>query len=671
MSVRDIILAASGVSGVPPATTDPQFPYITMLLTGDGTNGAQNNTFLDSSSNNFTITRNGNTTQGSVTPFGNNWSNYFNGSSIQATGSENINLIGNADFTIEAWVYSASTTFNQTIITTSSLASGARGFGWNLRLESNYNIKFYVGSGTAGTDLEFLSVSSTGITRNTWNHIAIVRNGATVYCYVNGVLKGSAAMPATYNLTGTIPCQIGQRGTFIPENFVGYISNARVVNGTAVYTSGFTPSTSPLTAISGTTLLACESNRFKDNSSNNFTITLLGSPTVQSFSPFSPTSSYSSSTDGASAYFDGTGDYLSAPSNSAFAFGTGDFTVEYFVYETSWSNAPTIIDLRSSNPSSNGYADYYSTAGKFNLYWGTNTLYTSVATIKLNEWNHIAVSRSGTTVRVFINGVLDGTFTSSFNFTDSNCRVGANTNATPVGMTGNLSNVRIVKGTAVYTSAFTPLTSPLTNITNTSLLFNFTNAGIIDNAKLNNLETIGNAQISTAQSKFGGSSMYFDGTGDWLTYRNTFTTQLQIGNFTIECWLYLSTTGTDKYICAKGTSTTGWAFGVNASNQLIFNYASTNLTATTALSSGIWYHVAVVRNGTATGNLKIYLNGTLDATSGVAVNTNFNQTNIGYIGADRTATNPMNGYIDDLRITNGYARYTANFTPPTAAFFTS
>ena len=58
---------------------DPQFNYVTMLLHGDGTNGAQNNTFLDSSTNNFTITRNGNTTQGSFSPYGSNWSNYFGG----------------------------------------------------------------------------------------------------------------------------------------------------------------------------------------------------------------------------------------------------------------------------------------------------------------------------------------------------------------------------------------------------------------------------------------------------------------------------------------------------------------------------------------------------------------------------------------------------------------
>ena len=448
------------------------------------------------------------------------------------------------------------------------------------------------------------------------------------------------------------------------------------------------PPTAPLTAITNTSLLTCQSNRIKDNSSNNFTITRNGDTTVQSFSPFSPTASYNSSTDGASGYFDKDGDYLSIPDNTVLNMGTSDFTLEAWIYLSSapGSNA-TILNKDGKNAVTwpqyailvnSSYKVQASFSSVVNSGSYPTVLITSTTTLTQGQWYHVAVTRTGTNATLWVNGVSNGTSASIPSTLNNGARPllisYEDRGATPdpqYNFPGYISNLRIVKGTAVYTANFTPSTTPLTAITNTSLLCNFTNAGIIDNAKLNNLETVGNAQISTTQSKFGGSSMYFDGTGDWLTYNNTFTTQLQSGNFTIEGWLYLSTTGTAKYICAKGTSATGWAFGVNASNQLIFNYTSTNLTATTALSSGIWYHVAVVRNGTATGNLKIYLNGTLDATSGVAVTTNFNQTNIGYIGADRTATNPMNGYIDDLRITNGYARYTANFTPPTAAFPTN
>ena len=77
-------------------TYDPYFKYVTLLLHGDGTNGAQNNTFLDSSSNNFTITRNGNTTQGTFSPYGSNWSSYFDGTSY-ASISGGVTNVGTGD----------------------------------------------------------------------------------------------------------------------------------------------------------------------------------------------------------------------------------------------------------------------------------------------------------------------------------------------------------------------------------------------------------------------------------------------------------------------------------------------------------------------------------------------------------------------------------------------
>jgi hypothetical protein len=83
------------------------------------------------------------------------------------------------------------------------------------------------------------------------------------------------------------------------------------------------------------------------------------------------------------------------------------------------------------------------------------------------------------------------------------------------------------------------------------------------------------------------------------------------------------------------------------------------------LAQGSWYYFAVVRSGTATGNLKIYLNGSLEVTSGGAVNDNFNQTDILYVGASRTGTTPLNGYLQDVRITKGVGRtITASPTAP-------
>jgi hypothetical protein len=232
-------------------------------------------------------------------------------------------------------------------------------------------------------------------------------------------------------------------------------------------------------------------------------------------------------------------------------------------------------------------------------------------------------------------------------------------------MNGYATQPRIVKGTAVYTANFTPPTTPLTAITNTSLLLNFTNAGIFDASTINNGQTVGNAQVSTTQAKWSPTSMAFDGTGDYIPKVDRPELRLGTGDFTIEGWVYLNATGVAYGLVSKGTATTGWSVNVTSGNKLQFSYTATQLTGATSLASGTWYYFAVVRSGTASGNLRVILDGATDATSAGAVNDNFNQTNPLYVGADRVAGAVLNGYLQDVRITNGYARTTST---PTAAF---
>ena len=643
------MFAASKTAAAAP--TDPDFNYVTMLLHGDGTNGAQNNTFLDSSTNNFTITRNGTPTQGSFSPYGDLWSNFFSGTAQYLTTSS-VTFAG--DFTVEGWVF----------IVNLSAARAMVQIGDNLNANGPV---FYVT--TAGKFSIYagspLLAGSATIAANTWVHLAVCRSGSTVKSYVNGVLDATITNSTTF--TGAVRVGVewfnGVAGGVLMN---GYISNLRLVTGTAIYTSTFTPSTTPLTAVSGTSLLTCQSNRFIDNSSNNFTLTRTGTPSVQRFSPFDPAAAYSTSVIGGSGYFNGT-DYLTF---TGITFN-GDFCAECWYYRT--ANPTNYSVLFGGGPSSGvtNHQFYVGNTGSVSMVLAGVSIIASVGTAAgLNTWNHIAYVRSGSNCAIFVNGVRQGTATSATN-TSICSKVGDIANLAGYRPIGYVSNARIVIGSSVYDPTATTLTvptAPLTAITNTSLLLNTINAGIFDNAMMNDLVTVGNAQVSTAVVKFGTGSMKFDGTGDWLTFNDTPNVQLGTGNFTIEGWVYLSALGSVRGFFSKGTSTTGISLGVNALNQLVFNYTASSLTATTVLVISTWYHVAVVRNGTATGNVKIYLNGTADATSGGAINDNFNQTSIGYIGADRTGASPMNGYIDDLRISKGIARYTAAFTPPTAAF---
>jgi hypothetical protein len=234
--------------------------------------------------------------------------------------------------------------------------------------------------------------------------------------------------------------------------------------------------------------------------------------------------------------------------------------------------------------------------------------------------------------------------------------------------TGYISDFRFVNGTSVYTASFTPPTAPLTAVANTSLLLNYTNGGIIDNAMMNNLETVGNAQISTGQSKFGGGSMYFDGTGDYLQilYSPNFTMN---GNFTAECWVYI-TSAPNAYggilAFSNDSEGVGWniLIGGNTS-KFHFNVAMTYTDSATSLTLNTWTHLALVRSG-STG--KLYINGVADANTVTTSATATCPTNPQIGSYPLISGRTFFGYIDDVRITKGYARYTSNFTPPTSAF---
>jgi len=268
--------------------------------------------------------------------------------------------------------------------------------------------------------------------------------------------------------------------------------------------------------------------------------------------------------------------------------------------------------------------------------------------------------------QLYINGVSSATATVStdFNQTDT-LYTGADRSAANV-MNGYISGLKYTNGTAESISV---PTAPPTATTNVTLLLNFTNAGIYDATSKNDLETVGNAQISTAQSKFGGRSMAFDGTGDYLNAASSAAFTFGTGSFTIEGWHYLTASATStKYLFDQRVSGQGFfpALYISSGSYNVYINSTIPINAGTVVAN-TWVHWALVKNsGTSTTTL--YINGT--SVGSFSDSNNYSSTAQFRIGSEFTAAAlyDWQGYMQDVRITKGYARYTSNFTPPTAAF---
>jgi hypothetical protein len=706
--------SGSAVGGGPgpgpgPTPTDPSFAYVPLLLNTTSTDGQQNNTFLDSGTANggvgFTITRNGTPTQGSITPYWPNgqWSNYFNGSSDYLTLPASAALTLTANFTIEFWVYSgafASGASNPSLFNTSPASIFYESSG------SNRGLCLFVGSA-------IITTATTVLPNNQWNHVVCVRSGSTVSMFVNGSRVGTnASFGSTADFSSAF---VGRYFGSAAGYLNGYMSNLRVVKGAAVYDPTLTTLTVPTAPLGKTTggtnpptgtqtsLLTCQSNRFIDNSDNPLAITVNGTPRVQAFQPFSPTASYTTALYGGSGYFNGSSSYLSIASPTATNIpASTDFTIEGWVYSISKINtAPTIFNNYTNFALPGvlalfvGHNSFAPTAYNINL----NGTIVNGGTVVYNAWTHFAIVRNGTgssNVALYINGVSVATSTSnaalSFN---GGLYIGASGDGVAASsINGYISNFRWNNSTAVYTGNFTPPTlAPLktagstsaasytdtTNVntsfaaSNTSLLLNFTNAGIYDAAAQNNFTSFQNAVVSlTPTPTVGTTSLKVLTVGDYLTTPANPAFLLGTGDFTIEAWIY--PTSTTNFISVMGIGTNGttgdlqWFYNFNGNtNKVTLNgTGGTSVTSTASVPTGQWTYVAFSR---ASGSLKLFIGGALDKTASFADNLTKNTLVVGRSYASLNQEYFL-GYIQDLRITKGVGRYNAlsSIPVPTASF---
>lgn len=397
----------------------------------------------------------------------------------------------------------------------------------------------------------------------------------------------------------------------------------------------------------------------------------------------------------ASALFDGTGDYLTLADEPGLNFDTGDFTIEFWVRLNSTAATQTIINKALTTGTSQYRIYFDSATAKFtattrNSANSVTTTCTAPSTSTSATWYHVAFVRSGDTFTLYVDGApsTPQTRSGAMFATTQTVSIGGNNNGSTA-FNGWLDDIRFTKGSARYTAAFTPPSAELEtgtaptekNFASVALLLHCEGSDAAttftdSSSSPKTVTAVGNAQIDTADFKFGSAAALFDGTGDYLTVPNsTGATGLNVatGNFTIEFWVKLNSAGANVIIAQQATATGSypWQIWFEASTSK-FGFRGFNAGAgssyamqqTGTSTTGVWYHLAAVRDG---DTFRFFVDGVANGTATLS-GALFATTATISFGASNNGVAPLNGWLDDIRFTKGVARYTAAFTPPSAAF---
>ena len=376
--------------------------------------------------------------------------------------------------------------------------------------------------------------------------------------------------------------------------------------------------------------------------------------------------------------FDGD-DYLNIPEDTDFELGTTNFTAEAWYYADSSMNTGQYNTILSMGwpfqlywhdrqfkfwaSSSGASGNYFVSGSSFNT--GNNTA-------PQDGWNHVAVSRSGSTFRIFLNGELKDTATSSTGIADpeSATAIGRFAPNNNLYATGKVSNLRYIKGTALYTSYFIPSATALTSVTNTKLLCCNKSTVTGSTVTPTTITAVGNPQSSTSNPFNQTSySVDFDGNGDDLEFTSSTDFTMGTGDFTWEAWLkpasWSNNAWNTVFNAGTGSNQGSLWVGQNNSNEFVvraFNVAD-QLTCSTLPSVNQWTHVVASRSGST---LKLFYNGTQQES--VSNSYNFTSGDAIFIGQDGHNSR-FTGKVSNLRLVKGQALYTSTFTAPTKPLY--
>lgn len=371
--------------------------------------------------------------------------------------------------------------------------------------------------------------------------------------------------------------------------------------------------------------------------------------------------------------------YFTTTDKTDLDFGSGDFTIECHLYccdNGAQKDVPVFGQYTTfflyGYRSAAAYGATYNMKcflSSNNSSWDILNGGTFNYTFNHYQWYHIAVSRQGSSLRTFVDGVLTNTHTVSGTISAASAAtwfIGSDGTSTTF---GHVDNLRVTKWTARYTGDFTPPTEAFPT-GGTVLLLNLNSSTPTDDCGLATVTKVGSPTYSTSVKKFGTGSVAFNGTTDYLTVPHSINFNLSGVDFTIEGWFNFSalptfqvvqtlvskrTSGasqnsfTLQFLNIDGITYLRWAVSADGANWLSAEFVRAAFTPT--LST--WYHIAVARAGTT---LKLFVDGVVVASATVAT-TIYGSTSALAIGATASGTEFFNGYIDDVRITKGVARY--------------
>ena len=550
---------------------------------------------------------------------------------------------GNEDVTLEMWAWAAAWTHSPYFMdfrTSGSDTGTTNAVVWYIPSSTGHVNLWMNGSQRIYADTPF--------PLDQWVHVALVRKSNVWTMYQDGILQ-SGTWTDSVNFAST-PLTIGQRQGTSSQSWNGFLSDIRIYKGIAKYTRSFNP---PAT------------------------------PTNNSIQPDSPSGdAYPTEleqTDAGAVCFNGINSILTWDDHADFDMGSEDFCQEFWVYPLQQNSGHRQNILGTNTAWGNGYfitqISHPSYPGKVIIWWYYDGTYIAAASnrrLPEHKWSHVACIRAGNTFKIFIDGRLDSTTTITnpgpIDMSLGGMELGRHLGSDKF-LEAHISNLRVVKGSQVYTQDFIPSRKPLENITGTKLLCcqnpdDPTAAAVTGSSIVNGMNATGKTITANGDAALSASTLYmtgavsFDGTDDYLEIPDSDDWDLG-ETWTIEAYVHFDSLDNYDTVVAHGQN--GWYLsGVSGGKMQFYDFDGGDMieSANSSVSNNTWTHVALVNNS---GTAQWYVNGTASGST-ASINASNHSATL-QIGSQGGAWD-CNGKVSNLRIVKGTAVYTGNFSAP-------